>query len=25
VDIVRLRARMNPLLRRRIEQEGIDV
>jgi len=25
VDIVRLRERMNPLLRRRIEQEGIDV
>jgi hypothetical protein len=25
VDIVRLRERMNPLLRKRIEQEGIDV
>ena len=25
VDIVRLRERMNPSLRRRIEQEGIDV
>jgi predicted nucleotidyltransferase len=25
VDIVRLRERMNPLLRRRIEQEGLDV
>lgn len=25
VDIVRLREQMNPLLRRRIEQEGIDV
>jgi predicted nucleotidyltransferase len=25
VDVVRLRERMNPLLRRRIEQEGIDV
>jgi hypothetical protein len=25
VDIVRLRERMNPMLRRRIEQEGIDV
>jgi len=25
VDIVRIRERMNPLLKRRIEQEGIDV
>jgi hypothetical protein len=25
VDIVRLRERMNPLLTRRIEQEGMDV